>query len=376
MNHTPEKVASFILRHTPEAARQWPCFLGPTGAGKTARARAIAAELGLRMVTLLPATSLPEDILGLPVVKDEETLWTLTDWAKASREEPCLIFIDEADKARPETVGALLTLMSGLQVRDVALHPATRILVAMQPVDRAEFLSTETGRAFAARMVFVPVQYDRARIAAMFGLDAAALASAAGKEPPVELPTLPVISDRQLEAIFTFCAAADDPEMRHQVVYGIAGERVSSLLAVWETAAASAVITPAQVRDALVADKTIADTMTVPELVSYAPLMFVYGCPRSFRVVMQAVAMRGTPDDWSAAVRAIPVACRELLETAAAGEAPEIFRAVLHLPDDQVADQLYEELDSMLDELLEWQARQLEAAMDEAQATVAKGNKR
>lgn len=338
--------AVFILRTSPETARQWPCFIGPTGAGKTARARQIADALCMRLVTLLPATCLPEDILGLPRVEGGRTVWSLPDWAATAQSEPCLIFIDEADKARTETVGALLTLMSGLSVRDVSLHPATKIIVAMQPVDRAEFLSTETGRAFAARLVFLPVSYDRARIASMFGIDADALTAAAGSEPAPELPVLPVISDRQLEAAMTFCNAAPDAETRYRAVYGIAGERTDALLAAWESAAQTAVITPLQVREAILDDPSIAGTMSVPELVAYAPTFWVEGCPRSFRLVMEEIAKRGTVDDWSTAVRSVPLACRAELE-ALGGEA-EIFRAVLDRDDDDVADELFRELDELI----------------------------
>lgn len=338
--------AVFILRTSPETARQWPCFIGPTGAGKSARARQVADALGLRLLTLLPATSLPEDILGLPRVEGGKTIWSLPDWAVAAMSEPCLIFIDEADKARPETVGALLTLMSGLAVRDCELHPATKILVAMQPVDRSEFLSTETGRAFAARLVFLPVSYDRHRIADMFGLDPDALAAAAGSEPQPELPVLPVISDRQLEAALTFCNAAQDAETRYRVVYGIAGERTDALLAAWESAAQSAAITPAQVREAILADPTIIHSFSIPELLAYAPTFWVEGCPRSFRLVMEEIATRGTVDDWSTAIRSVPMACRAELE-ALGGEA-EIFRAVLDRDDDDVADELFRELDDLI----------------------------
>lgn len=337
--------ALHVLQRTRPECRQWPALIGPTGAGKTARANELARELGLPLAVLLPGTALPEDILGLPAVKSGRTLWSLPDWAAAAAERPHLLLVDELDKARPETIGALLTLLSGLQVRGVALHPDTRIVCALQPVDRAEWLATESGRAMSARLVYLPTGYDRDRVAAEWGVDPAALAAAAGTAPAVELPTLPVVSDRQLSALPALVAGAPEP-VRELIARGVAGERAPALLALL-AAAERAAVTPAAVVAAAVKDPSVLDGLTVPELVALAGPALIEGTPAVVRGVLERIGRRGTAEDWAAAVRSMP----EAVDAAAAGADEATVLRADPRADEEQAEALAAELAAMVESL-------------------------
>lgn len=98
-------------------------FSGPPGTGKTATAKALAAELGWGF---LPST-------GAELARDPRKLQSLFD--KATDLRPAIIFVDEADELlrsreyspSTEATNKLLTLMDGVgdRVRDVVWVAAT-----------------------------------------------------------------------------------------------------------------------------------------------------------------------------------------------------------------------------------------------------------
>jgi len=170
-----------------------PCFIGPTRSGKTERALQLAEELGLNVITLLPGTEYPEEILGyLRPVRSEAGLVVkplLREELARCVEAPHLFLIDELDKAQKETISALLTLLAHRKVRNVQFHPDTEIICAMQPVQAEVFLSSETGRALAGRLLFLPVNRKEAYayIQAKTGLDFSFLC----QEQEFQVPILP-----------------------------------------------------------------------------------------------------------------------------------------------------------------------------------------
>jgi len=201
-----------------------PCFVGPTGSGKTARVREIAAALGRPVITLLLQTMLPEDLLGLPRVIRRETFWALPDWVRAAAERPHVVFLDELDKPRPEVVAAALTLIWDLEVRGVRLHPDTIVIGAMQPVDRDLWLSDETLRALAARLVFIPVSAAEGyeRLASLTRLPW--VAELGNDEVAPAPPVLEKPSVRQLDCALRLIRSGADPEL---VIRGICGPRAA-----------------------------------------------------------------------------------------------------------------------------------------------------
>lgn len=192
---TTKDILTAILDYTPQYTEQRliPAMLGMTGSGKTTTARIIAKERGKRLVVLLPGTSLPEDILGLPKAIHGKTVYTEPEWFALARTEPCIVFIDEFDKARPEVNACLLTLMADRHIRNVKLHPETEIICAGQPVP-GYWASDESNAAYAARVVWVAMPYQWNDIEKVTRRSLSWMPST----PAIELPVLPYPSPRSI----------------------------------------------------------------------------------------------------------------------------------------------------------------------------------
>jgi hypothetical protein len=157
----PKEAALAVLSLQTEVGPQesiTPCLVGPTGSGKTTLAQGIAEHLGLPLVEVPIGSALPEDVLGMPRTDDQSVIrYRRTEWAERAIREPVLLFGDEADKVRPETLSRLATLLASRTVFGEALHPGTRIVLAMQPVDTSMWLAHQTGRAISARCCWIEV---------------------------------------------------------------------------------------------------------------------------------------------------------------------------------------------------------------------------
>lgn len=130
----------------------WPCFIGPTGSGKTARAEKLAKELGLKQHKLLLQTMNPEEVGGIPRPVGDNLHWFLDSWA----EDNSCIILDELDKPDREHWSTILSLLTDRKLRHKQLN-STVFVAAMQPVDVEMFLYEETGRALSARLCFLPI---------------------------------------------------------------------------------------------------------------------------------------------------------------------------------------------------------------------------
>lgn len=177
-------------------------LIGPSGAGKTMRVAQLADRLGLERRTLLLGTMLPEDVLGLPRIdgivevggqRRGTTEYTLPQWAADAIQSPIVLHLDEIDKARPEVLATVLTLISDRHVHDLPLHPQTLIVLSGQPVT-AYWLADAAAMAISARSVWLACEPDLAEIERLGGIDLSWVPLA----PPAELPVLPVPSARQL----------------------------------------------------------------------------------------------------------------------------------------------------------------------------------
>lgn len=208
-----ESVAAFSAART-DGQTLWPCLVGPTGCGKTTRVRALAERFGLECYTLLLGTMLPEDVLGLPKVERDTTQWSRPAWAQGKT--PRIILLDELDKARPETLSTVLTLLAERRVRDHVLPPGSMIVAAMQPIDPGEWLADETGAALSARLVFVPLTYDWQYVSG--ARDWTWLPAPTAPHVPV----LPAPAPRQIEWLTAwYDACVPDEGVRDAVVSGV-----------------------------------------------------------------------------------------------------------------------------------------------------------
>lgn len=107
---------------------------GGVGLGKSATANAIARSLSLTPVTIYGQRLEPVDVIGLPYIATEQkTMYATPWWVALARQQPCLVFIDELDKAAEDTRRALLELLLAWRVEGESLHPSTRVMGAFNP---------------------------------------------------------------------------------------------------------------------------------------------------------------------------------------------------------------------------------------------------
>ena len=294
-----DRAVEIIVRTPPTngGARLIPCLIGPTGAGKTARVRQFADRVGLPVRRLLLGTMLPEDVLGLPKVTGNQTRWSVPEWATA----PCVLFLDELDKARPDVLSTVLTLLAERRVRDLELPQDTIIIAAMQPVEPETWLSDETGRALSARLVFLPVTADLAYINRHYRLDLSGLALD-------EAPALPVLPRPSLRQIDWICHAlrlhsAAPADVMAMLWAGIFAEPYIAELQARIEAQAVHVLTGEAVIKRLNEKPDLLANLSIPELAGLAPDVLQHGTPDTWERVIYRVWVEGGPDDAQAFLR-------------------------------------------------------------------------
>lgn len=271
-----------------------PALIGPTGSGKTARVEQISKETGLPFVHLLLAHYMPEEIGGLPRLTKDQVEYKLPEWAMEAIKTPHIIFLDELDKARKETVGSVLTLLWDLKLRDVHLHPETQVVVAMQPISARQFLSSETGRAFSARCIWLPLDYDWRYVSAATGLELSDMPSP-GKS---EAPLLPIPSPRQVEEGVRLYRKTANPDLRKAILAGIFPADLASRME--EKLELQAPVTVMDVADALAEKKIQVSELSIPELTSMSGILASRPDVQTYGDALYKVWTEGVEEDASA----------------------------------------------------------------------------
>ena len=71
------------------------------------------------------------DIIGLPVVDGDSTKFNPPDWYKLACERPCLVFLDELNRATPEVMQGSFQIVLDRELNGHRLHPLTRVMSAI-----------------------------------------------------------------------------------------------------------------------------------------------------------------------------------------------------------------------------------------------------
>lgn len=114
-------------------------LVGLSGIGKTERVSAIGRSMGLKVWPVYVTTKQPEDFTGALVpTPNGIIIECILPAARRCIEDGCgIIFLDEISDARPAVQAACHSFVNERRVGDHVLPPRTRIVLAMNPPERA-----------------------------------------------------------------------------------------------------------------------------------------------------------------------------------------------------------------------------------------------
>jgi len=154
---TPQELQHLLLTLP---AERTPFIWGPPGIGKSAIVRAVADALGLPCVTLLGTQIAPEDLIGVPRIRQLESGSAATEFCPPRailREEPYLLFIDELNSAIADVQKAFYSLILDRRLGDYELPATSRVIGAGNRIeDRA--LVRPMATALSNRMIHVMLE--------------------------------------------------------------------------------------------------------------------------------------------------------------------------------------------------------------------------
>ena len=133
---------------------------GPPGIGKSALVRVAGKELGLPCVVLLGTQIAPEDLIGVPRIREISPGRFATEFCPPSailRPSPFLLFVDELNSAVPDVQKAFYSLILDRRLGDYELPAGSRVVAAGNRIeDRA--LVRPMATALANRMLHVALE--------------------------------------------------------------------------------------------------------------------------------------------------------------------------------------------------------------------------
>lgn len=152
------KAKAHILRLAPETA----CVLiGQPGIGKTEFVFDLAQTLGLELVKLRCAEAGETgDLSGLLREVNGVHSHTIPDWL--SHNKPVLLFLDEINRAKKDTINAIMQLCTKEQeFLGHKLAPGSRVICAMNPSSIASNDVDELNRALFSRMSRITIDVSK-----------------------------------------------------------------------------------------------------------------------------------------------------------------------------------------------------------------------
>ena len=130
------------------------CLVGETQCGKSSLIKHWAAEHGWRLLTVMPGVDSPEDLGGLPVREGDRLTWTQPSVIPVELLDPewdgkWVLYLDEIEKATPDVIACLLSVLSDRRLRNTTVRPAA-VVCSMNPARRP------LHEALIARLLCVP----------------------------------------------------------------------------------------------------------------------------------------------------------------------------------------------------------------------------
>ena len=116
---------------------------GPVGVGKSTVVLGAAEQLNLRPLLVIGSTHPPEDFSGIPWIDAQQAAdqrffaQIPPEFAAASVNEPCLIFLDELTTVKPSSRAPMLSWLSERMICGRKVHPDSIFVAAYNPPEMA-----------------------------------------------------------------------------------------------------------------------------------------------------------------------------------------------------------------------------------------------
>jgi hypothetical protein len=149
---TPGRIPGLLLG----LATVRPVFIwGAPGIGKSSLVRAFAESLGLECVSLLGTQLAPEDLIGVPQIRDGRSVFCPPE--AIARPEPYCLFLDELNAATPDVQKAFYSLILDRRIGGYELPEGSIVIGAgNRATDNA--LARPMSSALVNRLVHVHLQ--------------------------------------------------------------------------------------------------------------------------------------------------------------------------------------------------------------------------
>ena len=133
-------------------------WVGPSGIGKTTLAKELSSALDMPMI-YLPLRS--DDVMGTNLPSEDKSKMSFIAHERLlpAIEEPCILYLDEINRADRYTRFALMELIGERTIGGKKLHPGSRILLTMND-ESDNYDVNECDQAFKTRCIPVPVFDD------------------------------------------------------------------------------------------------------------------------------------------------------------------------------------------------------------------------
>lgn len=145
-------------------------LVGHSGIGKTQITEQVAKEVfpNHKFVTVMASQCDVGDFIGIPDIttleavdaKGKKKVSKVTSWARPEwmPHEPCVIFLDELNNARPDVESAMLQLVLERRIHTHSLHPDSYICAAINPATAEYTTANIMSSALVKRFMVIPFE--------------------------------------------------------------------------------------------------------------------------------------------------------------------------------------------------------------------------
>lgn len=137
------------------------CLCGETGVGKTDMILQLGKELNKKVITLNSAIQSAEDLIGYPYRENNVMKWARPEWFPVESDGPCILFIDEINRAEKQVINALMPMLINGVLHSHSLPKGTWVCAAMNPdTENYDMVNSFDDVAIWSRMCVVPVYHN------------------------------------------------------------------------------------------------------------------------------------------------------------------------------------------------------------------------